>query len=69
MHVFLLIFVISGRAEKVVAMCDTYQKCSDEGAALATQYENQFGKLPRDVSFRVEPATVIVTKPGQDVSL
>lgn len=59
MHAFILILSILGSPERAVAMCDTYQKCSDLGATTQAAYIEQFHKMPRDFSYRVVPVTII----------
>ena len=57
MHAFLLILAILGQPEKAVAICDTYQKCSDEGAQIARAYAEQLG-TPAHFSYRVVPVII-----------
>jgi len=58
MHVFMLILTLAGQPERVVAICETYQQCSDAGAAAQAEYTRQFDKSPSDFSYRVIPALI-----------
>lgn len=62
MHVFLLILTITGRPEAIAAICDTYKKCSDEGAAKAAEYDTKLHIGPADFSYRVVEGMIIVGK-------
>jgi hypothetical protein len=53
MHVFLLILSIAGAPEKMAAICETYQQCSNTGEVMQAQYVQQFHKQPKDFSYRV----------------
>jgi hypothetical protein len=59
MHVFLLIISLSGHPEKIAAICETYQQCSDMGAALSLEYQRTFNVMPRDVAYRVISASIV----------
>ena len=59
MKAFLLILAIAGQPERAVAICDTYQKCSDYGAAAQAEYTRQFDKRPSDFSYRVVPVLIV----------
>ena len=59
MHAFMLILAILGQPERAVAICDTYQKCSDYGAAAQAEYTRQFDKRPSDFSYRVVPVIIV----------
>jgi hypothetical protein len=58
-HVFLLIVSLGGQPEHIRAVCETYKQCSDEGAEIGAAYLHMFHKMPRDVSLRIIPATII----------
>lgn len=62
MHLFLLILSIAGQPERVTAFCETYQECSDIGAAAQVLYLEQFHKQPSDFSYRVVPALSVTGK-------
>lgn len=59
MHAFMLILAILGQPERAVAICDTYQKCSDQGAAAQAEYVRQFDRMPREFSYRVVPVLIV----------
>ena len=59
MHIFILILSIAGQPERVAAVCETYQQCSDTGAQASLVYQAQFNKAPRDFSYRVIPAVIV----------
>ena len=61
-HAFLLILTIAGQPQQARAICDTYKKCSDEGAQMAALYAQQFG-APRNFSYRVVPVMIISEQP------
>ena len=61
-HAFMLILAIAGRPEKAIAICDTYKKCSDEGAVVAQLYEKQLGS-PREFSYRIIPVIIMPEAP------
>jgi len=58
MHVFILILSLAGAPERIVAICTTYQECSDAGAVAQKMYVDQFHKSASDVSYRIMPATI-----------
>jgi hypothetical protein len=58
MPAFMLILAILGQPERAVADCDTYQKCSDQGAAVAEVYKQQLG-TPAHFSYRVIKILII----------
>lgn len=58
MHAFMLIIAILGQPERASAMCETYQQCSDLGAAAQSEYLRQFHKTPDAFSYRVVPVVI-----------
>jgi hypothetical protein len=62
MHVFLLILTITGRPEAIGGICDTYRKCSDQGAELAVEYDTKLHIGPADFSYRVVEGMIIIGK-------
>ncbi len=59
MHVFMLILAIAGQPERAGAICETYQHCSDLGAATQATYLKQFHKTPDAFSYRVLPVVIL----------
>lgn len=59
MHAFILILSILGQPEQTMAICDTYKKCSDLGAAAQIDYAREFDKRPSDFSYRVVPVMIV----------
>jgi hypothetical protein len=63
MHAFMLILAILGQPERAVMICETYQQCSDSGAAAQADYVRMFDKRPRDFSYRVVPVIIVPEGP------
>lgn len=59
MHVFMLILTLAGGPEKTVAICRSYQACSNLGADAAATYVREFHRMPSDVTYRVVSAVVL----------
>lgn len=51
--IFMLIMSIAGQPERIAALCDTYQQCSDVGRDVQLRYVAMFNRAPSDVSYRI----------------
>jgi hypothetical protein len=56
-HAFMLVLSMTGQPDKATAICDSYKKCFDEGAQIATQISSS------DFSYRVIPVLIMPAPP------
>lgn len=52
-HLYMLVFIISGQPEKVVATCATAVECNQLGIDAKAVYLAQMGKMPWEFNYRV----------------
>lgn len=64
MHIFVLVIILAGQPDHAVAACQTYKQCSDAGADFVEGYAKTHHLQPRDISFRIVPATLDIDKSG-----